>query len=108
MLVRVFAVSLLLAGCATTHTDSIVDNTQYCYTDQEIVTKNGNTITSQTRVECSDRPDAHAKFENGYDSSRCGWARQSYPLAGRIVVSHTMACKLDDGSWTYVPNHLAY
>lgn len=94
-----------LTGCSST--PKVVDQTQYCHTSSTTVLKDGTNSSSETVVECTDKPNPRAVFDNGYDMSKCGWARQSYPVGGQRVTSYTMACQLQDGSWTYVPNVIA-
>jgi len=95
-----------LTGCSSTP-KLVVDQTQYCHTSSTTVLKDQTTSSSETVVECTDKPNPRAVFDNGYDMSKCGWARQSYTLAGKLKTSYTMACQLQDGSWTYVPNVIA-
>jgi len=98
---------IYLTGCSSTPVQ-VVDQTQYCHTSSTTSLKDQSISSSETIVECTDKPNPLATFSNGYDASKCGWARQSYPLAGKTVNSYTMACQMSDGSWRYVPNHLAY
>jgi len=95
-----------MTGCSSTSL-KVVDQSQYCYTSSKTVLKNGTNSSSETVVECSDKPNPIATFDKGMDGKRCGWARQSFPLRNKLVTTHTMACQLQDGSWTYVPNALA-
>tara|TARA_B100000902_G_scaffold283353_1_gene269326 strand:- start:578 stop:898 length:321 start_codon:yes stop_codon:yes gene_type:complete len=95
--------ALALVGCSST-SQLVVDKGQYCYTTSTTSLKDGTTSSSQVLVECTDKPGV--EFVTGKDGSRCGWARQSYTLKGQRHTSHTMACMLQDGSWTYVPNYL--
>jgi len=96
---------IYLTGCSST--PKVVDQTQYCHTSSTTVLKDRTTSSSETVVECTDKPNPRAVFDNGYDMSKCGWAKQSYPVGGRLITSYTMACQLQDGSWTYVPNVVA-
>ena len=97
---------IYLTGCSST--PKVVDQTQYCHTSSTTVLKDRTTSSSETVVECTDKPNPRAVFDNGYDMSKCGWAKQSYPVGGRLITSYTMACQLQDGSWTYVPSHNSY
>ena len=54
--------------------------------------KDQTTSSSETVVECTDKPNPKAVWQkHGYDESKCGWARQSYPVGGKLVTSYTMA-----------------
>lgn len=47
--------AVLLAACSSTM--QVSDNAgQYCYTDEKIVRSSGDTVSSQTVIQCSDRP----------------------------------------------------
>jgi len=98
--------AVVMAGCSSTPS-KLVDQTQYCHTSSINALKDGTTASSMTVVECTDKPNPRAVFDNGYDGAKCGWARQSYPVQGKRVTSYTMACQMQDGSWTYVPNVIA-
>ena len=97
---------IYLTGCSSTPV-KVVDQTQYCHTSSVKTLKDNSISSSETTVECTDKPNPRAVFDNGYDQSKCGWARQSYPVGGKMVTSYTMACQMQDGSWTYVPNVIA-
>lgn len=45
-----------LAGCAST--EVYQTEQQYCYTDETIVSNNG-VVSTNTRIECSDKPKVH-------------------------------------------------
>ena len=94
-----------LTGCSST--PKLVDQSQYCHNSSTTVLKDQITSSSETVVECTDKPNPKAVFQNGFDDKKCGWARQSYPVGGKMTTSYTMACQLQDGSWTYVPNVIA-
>lgn len=96
---------IVLAGCSST--PQVVDQTQYCHTSSTKTLTDGDTASSEIVVECTDKPNPRANFETGMDGRSCGWARQVYPIAGRLQVNYVMACQMQDGSWTYVPNHIA-
>ena len=96
-----------MTGCSSTSGVKVVDQTQYCHTTSNYVLKNGNVSSSETLVECSDKPNPRATFDKGMDGTSCGWAEQWYTLRNKLTKTYTMACQLQDGSWTYVPNVIA-
>jgi len=99
--------AVVLTGCSSASKELVTNEVPYCHTSSTTVLKDSTTSSSETVVECTDKPNPRAVFDNGYDMSKCGWARQSYPVGGKLVTSYTMACQMQDGSWTYVPNVIA-
>lgn len=97
---------IVLAGCSSTQV-KVVDQSQYCHTSSKTILQDGTTSSSETVVECSDKPNPYARFSNGMDMTKCGWANQAYVLHGRRYLKQVMACQLQDGSWTYVPNNFS-
>ena len=98
---------VVLTGCSSTSAVKKIDQSQYCHTSSTTVLKDQTTSSSEVKVECSDKPNPKANFTAGMDGKSCGWARQAYPIAGKITVNYVMACQLQDGSWMYVPNYIA-
>jgi hypothetical protein len=96
--------TLVLAGCSST-SEVVRNEVPYCYTSSTKILKDNSVASSETVVECTDKPNPRAIFDNGMDMNRCGWANQAYVLNGKRYLKQVMACQLQDGSWTYVPNH---
>ena len=96
----------VMTGCSNTP-KMVVDQSQYCHTSSTKILKDSTTSSSEVIVECTDKPNPKMTLQSGFDGRKCGWARQSYPVAGKLTTSYTMACQLQDGSWTYVPNVIA-
>ena len=46
----------LLTGCASSGIDTASVEPQYCYTDETINIKDGNTVSSSQKIDCSDKP----------------------------------------------------
>jgi len=61
---------VILSGCSSA-TKVADQGPQYCYTTQNIQTKNGERVESQTQVECSDKP--------GHWRKQAGVAQQCRP-----------------------------
>lgn len=97
----------VLAGCSST-SELVRNEVPYCHTSSTKTLKDQSIVSSEVVVECTDKPNPRAVFENGMDMSKCGWARQAYVLHGRRYLKNVMACQLQDGSWTYVPSHNSY
>jgi hypothetical protein len=99
--------AVVMAGCSST-SQVVKNEVPYCYTSSTKTLKDASVVSSETTVECTDKPNPKAVFENGMDMSKCGWARQAYVLNGKRYLKQVMACQLQDGSWTYVPSHNSY
>jgi hypothetical protein len=87
---------VILSGCSSA-TKVADQGPQYCYTTQNIQTKNGERVESQTQVECSDKP--------GHWRKQAGVAKQcivhQYKVdkgRGERHVSQ-IRCQHPDGSW---------
>lgn len=100
--------TIILTGCSSASKELVVNEVPYCHTSSTTVLKDSTTSSSETVVECTDKPNPVAQWQaNTMDGKRCGWAPQEFTLRGRTVISYTMACQLQDGSWMYVPNAMA-
>ena len=89
------AVAFALAGCST---PSYNYTSQYCYTDQEIEKQGSNTLSSTTRLECTDRPSRKAEtFRAGIDSG-CREFWYDEVRFGERVQQRGVICEQFDGS----------
>ena len=99
---------VVVSGCSSTSTRVVDNSVPYCNTSSKTVLDNGTTSSSQTVVECTDKPNPTAQFETSMAGNKCGWANQFYIIHGRKYMKQVMACQLQDGSWTYVTNPSSY
>ena len=99
---------VVVSGCSSTSTRFVDNSVPYCNTSSKTVLDNGTTSSSQTVVECTDKPNPTAQFETSMAGNKCGWANQFYIIHGRKYMKQVMACQLQDGSWTYVTNPNSY
>jgi uncharacterized protein YcfL len=96
MKILALATVIVLVGCSSSP-KNVAQGPQYCYTTQNIQTKNGDRVESQTQVECSDKP--------GYWHKQAGVAKQcrSYQtvvnIKGRDKNVQGYLCQHPDGSW---------
>jgi hypothetical protein len=87
---------MALTGCSSAP-QAQAQSSQYCYTTQNIQTKNGERVESQTQVECSDKP--------GHWRKQAGVAKQCRPyqtvvsIKGRDKNVQGILCQHPDGSW---------
>ena len=63
---------------------------QYCYTDQKIKTVNGDTVSSETNVECSDNMAKHIVSAQAGVANQCGY----HPIKDRNgnVIGQELTC----------------
>ena len=95
-------VSVVLAGCSTTQPTVIGSAPQYCYTTQEIVTDNGNTVKSSTQVSCSDDPVQRVTSKRLGMSKHCGEYSYWMNIGGNDVQRTGISCQRPDGSWEVI------
>jgi hypothetical protein len=89
---------VILAGCSSPPKQSKLVLDQYCYTKQSIETRNGTSISSKTRVECSDDPtDKYIPSKLGY-GKECIVSYINMPYGKEKVY----ACKKYDGTYDVV------
>jgi hypothetical protein len=85
----------MLSGCSSTPEMS---NQQYCYTD-EVIENNDGTVSSSTKVECTDRPIPNWKKQIGIaDNCREYYYKTMQGLRRGYV------CQRLDGYWEVVPS----
>lgn len=90
-----------LAGCASAQ--QVVEKTpQYCYTDQEIVVQNGSTVSSATRVECTDDQIKRLAQKRLGIAPNCGHFTYWMKQGGKDVQQRGISCQRPDGSWEIV------
>ena len=102
MRVLLLAGAIALTGCSTAQT-KVVDHTpQYCHTSQEILTKNGETVESQTLVECTDDQVKRVTSRRLGLSAHCGEFTYWMNLGGQNVQRKGISCQKPDGSWEII------
>jgi len=104
MLFVAFAATLLLlSGCGSTKVAA--EKPQYCYTNQTIVTENGERVNSRTTVECSDDQVKRLTVARIGIGSNCGYFNGWMKKGGTDVQYRALSCQLPDGSWEIVDTH---
>jgi hypothetical protein len=97
-------VFLLIAvtGCSTTAPTGSAR--QYCYTSQEIRTKNKEQVSSDTLVKCSDDHVDRITIKKAGVAKNCGDYTYYVTLNGRSVEQRGLACEKFNGTWEIIPN----
>ena len=94
----------LLAGCGSAPKTQ-AQKPQYCYTNQTIVTENGDRVNSRTTVECSDDQVKRLTVARVGIGSNCGYFNGWMKKGGTDVQYRALSCQLPDGSWEIVDTH---
>lgn len=98
---------LVVAGCSSTQ--QYVDHTpQYCNTQQQIVVENGNTVSSQTRLECTDNQVQRIKQHQAGLAENCGRFTYHMNMGGRLVTKQGISCQRIDGTWEIINTNVPY
>lgn len=90
-------VIVLLSACASS--DNIVYKPPYCYTDQSITLQNGESVSSETTLECSDRPGQQTQIQRAGIDAGCEEFVYTEIRKGRRVPTRGVRCEKLDGSW---------
>lgn len=88
--------SIILAGCANSKVEY---KPPYCYTDQTILKENNKNISSQTIVQCSDKPGQQAMIQRAGIDANCREFEMMEPRWGTLVPVRGVRCKKHDGTW---------
>ena len=90
--------SFMAGGCASAPPPKTAR--QYCYTSQEIKTRNNEKVDSQTTVSCNDDPIERIPSKAMGISPKCFENPYRHVLpSGRIIQGMTYACQKRDGTW---------
>jgi len=75
---------------------------QYCHTSQSIQTQNGDTVNSQTTVECTDDQIKRLALVKLGMARNCGEFTYWMKKGGYDVQRKGVSCQKPDGSWEIV------
>ena len=95
---------MVLTGCGSAPRVQ-AQKPQYCYTNQTIVTQNGDRVNSRTTVECSDDQVKRLTVARVGIGSNCGYFNGWMKKGGTDVQYRALSCQLPDGSWEIVDTH---
>jgi hypothetical protein len=70
----------------------------YCYTDQTIVLKDGADVSSETILECSDRPGKQAEIQRAGIDKACREFEYTEVRYGKRYLQRGVQCEYPDGS----------
>jgi len=103
MLLGAFAV----AGCSSTPEVANLSYGQYCYTDEQIVDKNG-TVSAEKIVTCSDKPKVNHLTRSAGVAQQCREYTQRLVINNEVKNVKGFLCKFPGGRWEPVNGVFAY
>lgn len=105
VIILMFIVIGLLSGCSSAPKQTA---RQYCHTSQEIRTKNGTNVSSETLVKCNDDPVEQIVMKKAGMAQNCGestdWVRLP---SGKEIQVRNLVCQKFDGRWELIPEYSA-
>jgi hypothetical protein len=101
----IICLALLLIAVTGCSSAPIGPAKPYCYTAQEIRTKNKETVSSETLLRCTDDPIEKVTIKRAGVASNCGLYNYTVTLNGRPVQQRGLACEKFDGTWEIIPNY---
>lgn len=98
----ILVLALIMAGCSSAPKQTT--QAPYCYTNQDIRVKDGERVSSDTRLQCSDNPVERMAIRNYGISPHCGEYKYQMTIQGQIVTRRGYACQKIDGTYEIVPH----
>jgi len=86
-----------LVGCSSSPERTY--SAPYCYTDQSIDTVNGDIVSSETTLECTDRPGQQAYIQRAGIDTGCEEFWYDEYRKGKLYRQQGVRCEKLDGSW---------
>lgn len=104
VIIAMFIVIALLSGCSSAPKQTT--SRQYCYTSQEIRTKNGTNVSSETLVKCNDDPVEQIVMKKAGMAKNCGEVVDYMELpSGKVIRNRNLVCQKFDGRWELIPEY---
>jgi uncharacterized protein YceK len=101
VIVLMVTVITFLSGCSSSPKVA-ANKPQYCYTSQTIKTQNGDTVNSETTLECTDDQIKRLAVKRMGMSPNCGEFTYRMMIGGNYVQQKGVSCQKLDGSWEIV------
>lgn len=99
--------ALALAGCSSTPETVNVPYGQYCYTDEQIVEKNG-VVSAEKVVTCTDKPKVNHLTRSAGVAQQCREYTQRLVINNEVKNVKGFLCKFPGGRWEPVNGAFAY
>jgi hypothetical protein len=94
---------LALAGCSSPPKQT----SQFCHTYKTVTVKNGDSVSSETVLSCSDDPVDRITMARTGVAQNCGEFKYWITLRGQPVERKAISCKKWDGTWEVVPGNVS-
>jgi hypothetical protein len=89
---------IALTGCSSAPKQTASGARQFCYTSQEIRTKNKETVSSETLVKCNDDPIERIVIKKAGMAENCGWTSNWVTLPnGKMINDRYITCFTEGG-----------
>lgn len=98
----------VLGGCASKQEFVSAEAPQYCHTTEDIVVENGATVSSKTRVECTDDMIKKHFYPRSGMAPNCGEFVYPMKKGGYDVYRKGVSCQKPDGTWEIVNTGISY
>lgn len=95
--VPLLSLMVIVTGCATGPEYNY--QAQYCYTDQTIVQQDGTTVSSETTLECTDRPGQQMEIARAGIDKGCKEFWYTEIRYGKPIKTRGVQCEKPDGTW---------
>lgn len=99
MKLLIFAIGFILVGCSSQPKQT----SQFCHTYKTVDVKNGDDVSSHTKVQCSDDPIDRITLAKTGVANNCGEFKYWMIINGQPVERRSISCKKWDGTWEIVP-----
>lgn len=96
-------VTVVSTGCSSTAPVKTTQR-QYCYTSQEIKTKDREAVSSETTVKCNDDPIEQIVIRKAGVATNCGEFTNRMNIRGQYHEEKSVACQKYDGTWEVIPH----
>lgn len=103
----VLLASNLLIGCSSAPKVAEKPVGQYCYTEEQIVNRNG-VVSTETRVECSDKPKVNHLTRSAGVAQQCREYVHMIQVQGVNRNVKGFLCRFPNGVWEPVNSAFAY
>lgn len=98
LFIAITMILISLAGCSSTPRQQAQN--QYCYTKQDITVQDKQTVSSQTKLQCSDDPIDQVIVRRLGVAPNCGYVNNWRVLPnGREINDRQLVCQGQNGRW---------